>query len=208
MRRAPKRSLRLAALLLPRKREEVAPNLSFATVSELAADIAELIHAVEGLNVTVCDLNERGILLLPDNSIMLIDLDSVQFIDRRGLGYLSPLYTEECLAPELDPHRLNEVPRAADHVHYALAFLLFRVLMVGFEPYTGRRKDGAPNDLAEQSRNGSFAYSERVDSLAPPLRAPSIEVMSSELRNLFERTFVDGAREPAMRASASALSQF
>jgi DNA-binding helix-hairpin-helix protein with protein kinase domain len=139
--------------------------------------------------------------------VMLIDLDSVQFVDRHGVGYLSPLHTEEYLAPELDPATLNHRPRQPQADLYALAFLLFQLLMAGFEPYTGRRKDGQLNDLAQQSRDGAYAYGRKVTEIAPPRKAPPISVLSSELRGLFEQTFVDGARDPGRRASARTLEQ-
>lgn len=204
MKRAPFAPIRLARMLSVPSREQLAPNLSFQTVSEIGANLACLvgaIHAGPG-SVVLCDLNDRGVLLGPGGELMLADLDSAQFVDAAGVGYLSPLHTEDYLAPELVGLDLNGSPRERSSDDYSLAYLLFRTLMIGFSPYDGRRTDGQPADLAKHGAAGLYAYGAGASEIRPPSKSPSIDVLSADVKDLFERAFVAGAADPTARPTA------
>lgn len=206
MRRAPGKPLRVSALLSVGGREQRTPNLSFALTTSIAAGILRLADACHQLGVVFCDLNDRGILLADNQELWLIDLDSVQFLTPQGIGYLSGTFTPDYLPPEANPASFDQRPRTVAEDNYTLSYLAFRILMAGFEPYDGRRLDGQPVDLAEHARAGFYAYSSNGSPVKPPLRAPSVDVLSAEVARLFERTFVAGAADPSQRASAAELA--
>lgn len=207
MRRAPGKPLRLSALLSIGGREKHTPNLSFALTTKLAADVLRIAHACHALGIVLCDVNDRGILLADNRELWLIDLDSVQFAAADGTGYLSATHMPDYLAPESDPATFDSSPRTVAEDTYTLSYLAFRILMAGFEPYDGRRPDRRPVDLAEHAKSGFYAYSSNGSPVEPPLRAPSIGVLSPEVAGLFERTFVAGAVDPSIRTGTRELAQ-
>ena len=169
-----------------------------------ATNIASAVAAIHERGYCIGDLNESNILIAPNALISLIDCDSFQVPDHAaGKTYRSPVGKSEYLAPELNGRHLPDTDRTIATDSFALAVLLFQMLMEGTHPYQakGRLVENAPSTEAKILL-GHFAYVMRGKEIAPPDHAPPYEVLHPEMRKLFERCFTNGHDSPDQRPTA------
>ena len=169
-----------------------------------ATNIASAVAAIHERGYCIGDLNESNILIAPNALISLIDCDSFQVPDQAaGKTYRSPVGKSEYLAPELNGKHLPDTDRTIATDSFALAVLLFQMLMEGTHPYQakGRLVENAPS-TESKILLGHFAYTMRGKEIAPPDHAPPYEVLHPEMRKLFERCFTRGHRSPDQRPTA------
>ena len=166
-----------------------------------ATNIASAVAAIHEKGYCIGDLNESNILIAPNALVSLIDCDSFQVPDAAaGKTYRSPVGKGEYLAPELSGKHLPDVDRTIASDSFALAVLLFQLLMEGTHPYQakGRLVENAPNTEAKILL-GHFPYGMRGKEIAPPDHAPPFEMLHPEMRRLFERCFTRGHASPDHR---------
>lgn len=169
-----------------------------------ATNIASAVAAIHEQGYCIGDLNESNILIAPNALISLIDCDSFQVPDQSaGKTYRSPVGKSEYLAPELNGKHLPDTDRTIATDSFALAVLLFQMLMEGTHPYQakGRLVENAPSTEAKILL-GHFAYATHGKEIAPPDHAPPYEVLHPEMRKLFERCFTRGHGSPDQRPTA------
>jgi serine/threonine protein kinase/uncharacterized protein YecT (DUF1311 family) len=169
-----------------------------------ATNIASAVAAIHERGYCIGDLNESNILVAPNALISLIDCDSFQLSDSAaGKTYRSPVGKPEYTAPELSGKRLSDVDRTIASDSFALAVLLFQLLMEGTHPYQakGRLVENAPSTEAKILL-GHFPYGVRGKDIAPPDHAPPFEMLHPEMRKLFERCFARGHGIPDQRPTA------
>ena len=179
-------------------------GFTFKHLVTAATNIASAVAAIHEQHYCIGDLNESNILIAPNALISLIDCDSFQVPDSAaGKTYRSPVGKSEYLAPELNGKHLPDVDRTIATDSFALAVLLFQMLMEGTHPYQakGRLVENAPSTEAKILQ-GHFPYAMRGKEIAPPDHAPPYEVLHPELRKLFERCFTRGHGSPDQRPTA------
>ena len=169
-----------------------------------AYNIASAVAAVHNKGHRIGDLRDSNILVAPNSLITLIDCDSFQIMGRAGDVHPTRVGTGEYLPPELQSANFKSAP--VDRYHsdlFALAVLIFKLLMLGAHPFQARGtavKD-LPSTEAKIGR-GIYPYA-RSKGADPPEFAPDIRVLPPALRRLAERAFVDGHTKPERRPQAT-----
>ena len=195
-------------LLTPRKR--LFPDADWDFLIRAAESIAAAFAAIHARGTVVGDVNQGNVMVSARASVALIDCDSFQVT---VAGRCFP-----CLVgvPEFTPPELQQIPsfrnlvRTVNHDRFGLAVLLFYLLLMGKHPFAGRPLDDREMDLDEDIRHFRFAYGrgEAALRVAPPPFSPTLDVLSPELRELFEPRVHPGlgSRRPAAKRRAVARS--
>jgi TonB family protein len=169
-----------------------------------ATNIASAVAAIHEQGYCIGDLNESNVLIAPNALASVIDCDSFQVRDSvAGKTYRSPVGKPEYTAPELTGKRFEDVDRTIASDSFALAVLLFQLLMQGTHPFQakGRLVEDASSTEAKILL-GHFPYGSRGKEIAPPDHAPPFEILHPEIRKLFERCFKTGHARPDQRPTA------
>jgi serine/threonine protein kinase len=172
----------------------------------VSLNLASSVAALHEKGHCVGDMRETNILVAPNALLAIIDTDSFQVRDHRtGTVYYTRVATGEYLPPEL--HGMAFASSDHDRYHsdlFALAVLVFKLLMLGAHPYQARGPlvEDAPTTL-EKIRKGHFPYGVLRSDIHPPAYAPPYEVVPAAVRTLFARCFVEGHRNPSARPAAA-----
>jgi hypothetical protein len=167
-----------------------------------AHNLTSAVAAVHEQGHRVGDLRETNILVAPNSLVSLIDCDSFEIHGNGGVFY-TRVGSGEYLPPEL--HSVD-LASGIDRYHsdlFALAVLIFRLLMLGSHPYQARGAaiEDAPSIEAKIIR-GLFPH-KKGSRLAPPDFAPPFSVLQPRIRALFLRAFGEGHGNPELRPSAN-----
>jgi DNA-binding helix-hairpin-helix protein with protein kinase domain len=95
------------------------------------------------------------------------------------------------------------VDRLPEHDYFGLGVLIFRLLMEGYYPFTGRMKQAVQlNEPAQYYclKMGAFPYVSNP-VVSPPLMAPPFNILPREVRSLFLSCFVAGHKNLQARPS-------
>lgn len=169
-----------------------------------AYNLASCVAAIHERDYCIGDLNESNVLVQPTTPLTVIDCDSFQVQDSSsGKIWRCKVGKPEYTAPELLGKKYEDVDRTHETDCFALAIMIFQLLMEGFHPYqaTGSLVNNAPL-THDKIRQGIFAYSTSIKEIAPPPDAPSFDILHPEIRSLFLRCFDTGHKEPSLRPSA------
>lgn len=151
-------------------------------------------------NLAYCDLSGNNILVNENtdvNSVCMIDIDNIYI---PGADAVNVLGTSRYMAPEIltkqfDPDIFTD--------SYSLAVILFELLKTG-HPYIGDFiEDGTPEQMTEAYK-GLYPY---VDDPLNDLNRssqmlPSDVVFTTTLKELFQKTFIDGKENRISRIRA------
>ena len=182
-------------------------NVDAAFLLRVAHNIATTVGVIHDAGYVIGDLNESNIRVTSRGQVTFIDTDSFQ-VRSDGRLYVCSVAKREYLAPELVGKELQYVERDREHDHFALAVIVFQLLMDGRHPYAGVWPSGAgdPPPVEEWIRRGLFAYSAAcyVDGrrIEPPRAAPSFDKLDRRLQEYFKRCFDLGDRDPSRRPAA------
>jgi DNA-binding helix-hairpin-helix protein with protein kinase domain len=187
----------LEGYLSPAARSAAFPAATWLEALRAALSLAHLVADMHAASYVVGDLKAENLWIDAAGRIALCDVDSVQFSaagEIFGCTVGSPGYA----APELidKPGRLPD----PDSDAFALAVLIYRLLVGGVHPFHGVPRDGSPylglNDNILHGRArllGPAAVRVRPDTPLPAL-------LPRALRDLFRRCFdEDGRAAPARR---------
>lgn len=187
-----------------RSRQRHFPKADWAFLVRVARNLAACVHFVHEEGLVVGDLNESNVLVSQKGLVRLIDADSFQ-IERDGFLQTCDVGKGELLAPELQGRSLTGLRRTEQHDLFALAVLVFHLLVVGRHPFAGRPlqpKAGEPDvSLEESIRRGWYAFADPpIGPIFPP---PGLHLgwLPAEIREMFGEAFQVGA--PTHRPSAS-----
>lgn len=183
-------------IFIPQELERLYPEWTRRDLVDICLAFLRQVKALHGINILIGDINPNNVMLGKDKDVWIIDIDSVQVE-----GYPCPVGWDEFTAPEI----LGGVQglRTIDHERFAVAVLLFMIMMTGTFPYENSGSD----DTVQNIRSGLFpygydGYSER--ELQPPLRWLYVwSHLSHDLKRLFWNSFHrDGSRySPAERVT-------
>lgn len=184
-----------------RARLQKLPSFDYLYLVRTAYNLCAAVRAVHRGGCVIGDLNESNVLVSEQALVTLVDADSFQVQDpQTGRVYRSLVGKPEYTPPELQGCRFAEVDRRPEHDAFALAVLIFRLLMEGFHPFDGvYRGRGEPPRIDERIRRGYFPYARGNRVIDPSPNAPPFEILHPKLQKLFLRCFEEGFASPAAR---------
>ena len=120
-----------------------------ADLVKLCISILKRIRYLHNHNVLLGDINPNNIMFVSPDEVYFIDMDSCQY----G-GFPCRVGTEDYIAPELQGKDLGTVMRTQGSENFAVATLLFMILMNGKQPYAHQGSTQSAADI----RAGIFPY--------------------------------------------------
>jgi DNA-binding helix-hairpin-helix protein with protein kinase domain len=198
----------------PRRRAKALPRFDRRLAFQAAHNLAQIVGDLHAAGYVVGDLNESNVLVTENARISLIDIDSFQVrIPTAGtvVTYRSLVGKPEYTPPELQGVNFRSVDRSDEHDRFALAVLIFQLLMEGNHPFSVQwRGTGDPPTLERAIREGMYPYAPTTHPIQVPPGAPGIETLDVATADLFRQCFVTGHTRPDARptghAWASALA--
>ncbi|MBN1167055.1 MAG: hypothetical protein JXA44_07980 [Methanospirillaceae archaeon] len=182
------------------------PDSDRLMVYRIALSLAFVVHEIHAAGHCIGDLRETNIFANVSGSVILIDCDSFQVRDRDKKQVFScEVGTGEYLPPELLD--LDLARRRPDRYHadlYALAVLIFKLLMDGVHPFQAKGKMliSAPTTI-DKVRIGCFSFARPRRGISPPDYAPDYSQIPGPVAALFSRCFIDGYHVPSRRPGAA-----
>ena len=169
-----------------------------------AFNISSCLAAIHERGYCVGDINESNILVAPTTPLTIIDCDSFQVNEpSSNKVWRCKVGKVDYTAPEILDYRYEDINRTKETDCFALAIIIFQLLMEGFHPYaaSGKLVDDAPT-TRDKIRKGIFPYTSSMKGIAPPHDAPPFDILHPEIQTLFHRCFHIGHKDPAARPSA------
>jgi hypothetical protein len=125
------------------------PRWSRIELATLAISVLEPMLALHERNVILGDINPLNILVASEREVFFVDSDSYQIED-----FVCPVGTATFLAPDLLGRKLDGILRDFSHEYFAVATLVFMMLVPGKPPYS----HAGGGDPAENVRTRHFPY--------------------------------------------------
>ena len=129
--------------------ERCFPQWKKRDMVQLCVTLLEKISALHRCGVLLGDINPRNILVQSPTQVWLVDCDSYQV----G-GYPCPVGTVRFTAPEIQQRRFTTFLRTPGNEAFAVATLLFMLMLPGKSPYAQQGGD----DLGEAIQAMNFPY--------------------------------------------------
>ena len=186
----------------PRLRRITMPTFDDGYLYRTARNLAAAVGALHDRDYTVGDLNESNVLVTPRTLVTIIDTDSFQVRTRNRVGrtkiYPCPVGKIEYLPPELQSANLKKVERTPEHDRFALAVLIFQLLMDGSHPFRTRwTGKGDKPPIGDRIKKGWFPYRGSGPVTVQP--AVDMGILHPTIGDLMVRTFYFGHRNPEVR---------
>ncbi|HLJ35021.1 MAG TPA: hypothetical protein VKU38_15305, partial [Ktedonobacteraceae bacterium] len=193
------KSFPLLKIYNPRDRQRMNLSYTWEYLLSMAHNLAYLLEELHLKGYVVGDLNESNILVTPEAAVTLIDCDSIQVPKElqwweRLIFWRRPCFRctvgkPEYTAPELQGYSFSEVNRKPDHDNYALAVIIFLLLMEGRHPYAGVWKgQGEPPTQEQSMRARDFPYG-ASHMLTPAKRALPLDTLPPPVQKLMLQCF-------------------
>lgn len=195
-------------LLQPQQRAKQHGQLNHRHLYRTARNLAIALDAIHQKGYVVGDVNFKNALFNDDALITLVDCDSMQVTDSKGVVHHCLVGVPEYTPPELQGQNFATVTRTANHDAFGLAVLIFQLLMQGFHPFAGRPTAKAPD--VEQSH--IYCISQRIfpyldgQAFVPPKAAPALQCLPGVLRIMFERAFTQINNRPTPKEWATVIA--
>ncbi len=187
-------------------RQGEAPDFTWAYLVTAAENIASVIDSIHAKGYIVGDMNESNFFISSQALATIVDCDSMQVTTASGIFHCT-VAKPEYMAPELQGANLAREIRTEPQDNFALAVLIFHLLMEGFHPYSGKwNKAGEAPSIEERISRGDSPYGSSA-RISPSPGAPPIAILPAPIRELFVRAFYQGNRDPAKRPSAREWQQ-
>jgi serine/threonine protein kinase len=171
----------------------------------VALNIASAFQALHQKGYVIGDVNDRNVLINERGLATVIDTDSFQ-VPRKGGGWFRcGVCTGEFTPPELQKvTNFRQIDRREEHDLFGLGVLLFKVLMLGHHPFSGRTSDTSKQGwpLEVQIQKANFPFGPTQSPFTKPPAAPALDVLAPELGEMFVECFETGKRDPAARPRA------
>lgn len=161
-----------------------------------------ILHKIDLLNrngIILGDINPANILVVSPNEVCFVDCDSYQVAE-----YPCPVGTAHFTAPEAAGKNFGEFLRTQEMENFAIATLLFMIMLPGKPPYSAVGGTTPQKNIA----NGDFPYPHMgndVDNTPAGMWGFIWSHMSYKMRLAFYETFKKGEKHfaPKDRMSAS-----
>ena len=184
----------------PKDRKQDFPGFTWQYLHRTARNLASAVAAIHAKGYVIGDLNESNILVQPTAMVTLIDTDSFQVQSPQGQIFRCHVGKPEYVAPEIQGKNLSTLDRTEDHDRFALAVILFQLLMENCHPFAG---SGEPPELASRIRSGFFPYApDGSAATQPPSWSLPFAALHPEIQQRFYECFHDGHFNPHNRPPA------
>jgi rRNA-processing protein FCF1 len=140
--------------------EQNFPQWDRKNLVDLAITILRKIKALNELNIIIGDINPLNILIHSSQEIYFVDTDSYQIED-----FPCPVGTVNFTAPEIQGQHFAKFLRTQEHENFAIATLLFMILMPGKPPYS-QQGGGNPKELIKK-QDFSYPLGKQANRKAP-----------------------------------------
>lgn len=146
----------------PRIRRSEFPNFDWRYLHHTALNLAIAVHAYHAAGYVIGDLNSKNVLVNRDAMVTMVDADSIQVKTSTGKVMRCPVGTPDFTPPELQGIKLDSVDRTEYHDAFALAVMIFLLVMEGTHPFSGAPKDPSTSVAGPVYqyciKNGIFPY--------------------------------------------------
>jgi DNA-binding helix-hairpin-helix protein with protein kinase domain len=188
----------------PAARREIRPHFHHGSLLRTARNLAAVVRTLHECGYVLGDLNESNVLVTSQALVTLIDVDSFQVPGGDRL-YRCRVGRPDYTPPELQGASFADVDRLPQHDAFALATLIFQLLMQGVHPFAGTSEMGGEADsLSARIAAGCWPYAwQRASMLRPSPLAPPWFVLPPSVQELFHQCFEDAHNEPDLRPTAA-----
>jgi DNA-binding helix-hairpin-helix protein with protein kinase domain len=188
----------------PAARQEICPRFHHGSLLRTARNLAAALGTLHERGYVVGDLNESNVLVTPQALVTLLDVDSFQ-VPGRDRVYRCRVGRPEYTPPELQGVSFADVDRSPEHDAFALAVLIFQLLMQGVHPFAGTcTRGGEPDSIPARIAAGFWPYDwKRASPIRPSPHAPPWFVLPPSVQECLRSCFEDGHSEPALRPGAA-----
>jgi DNA-binding helix-hairpin-helix protein with protein kinase domain len=189
----------LFSYMHPEEREQRHPHITTKHIYVIAHNIAYAMEKIHAWRHTVIgDVNESNILVRNNLHVTFVDADSVQYTN--GRVYRCEVGKHEYVPPE---GRNAGGVISQEHDLFALAVLIFQLLMWNQYPFKGRMKINIdkPQLGLYLKDKGVFPYIDNPVA-GPPAKSMPYEWLEPEIRGAFKRTFISAFKAPSKRVTA------
>ncbi|MBX0299371.1 hypothetical protein K2F54_05195 [Cryobacterium sp. 1639] len=138
-----------STLMRPKRFRETYPNWSKADLVDVCISFLERVVYLHSLNVLLGDINPKNLMVEAKKTVWIIDADSWQLE-----GYPCPVGTAMFTAPTVKGDYADNL-RTMEEELFAVATMLFMVLITGQFPYSRAGTDG---DIPRLIKEGKFAF--------------------------------------------------
>lgn len=125
------------------------PNWTRLELVKTALNILEKIEYLHQKDIILGDINPQNIMINSYDDVYLVDTDSYQI-----KNFSCPVGTIEYTAPEIQGKKYSDFLRTKNQEYFAVATLLFTILMPGQLPYTAL----GSGTVQEAIKNKTFSY--------------------------------------------------
>jgi DNA-binding helix-hairpin-helix protein with protein kinase domain len=171
-----------------KSRAKILPGKDWSFLVRVARNLATCVHFVHDAGLVVGDLNESNVLVHGNAMVKLIDVDSFQ-VTVDGEVLTVDVGKSELTPPELQGRSLDGRVRSPNEDNFALAVLVFHMLVFGRHPYAGRPKVNAEYTLETCIEQGYYAYTSRRQVPITPPPHLDISWLPKNIREMFEDAF-------------------
>ena len=143
-------------LFNPRRFRSEFPTWTKADLVDVAISFLEKVSYLHSLNIVLGDINPKNLQVDADKNVWIIDADSWQ-LD----GFPCPVGTEMFSAPSAIGRRYPDFLRSIEDDRFAVATMLFMILITGQFPYA---RSGSDGDIVRLIKEGNFAFQYKENS--------------------------------------------
>lgn len=197
----PMKSHPLLKVYNPLDRSELGLDFTWEYLVVMAYNLSVAVQELHKRGYVIGDLNESNVLVTEEANVTLVDCDSMQVPGSSKFRFgpknyfLCTVGKPEYTPPELQGKNFSNVKRGKRHDNFALAVLIFLMLMEGRHPFAIRwLREGEPPTTAKSIKKKYFPYDPVVHKKYPhidfPLYAVPFGTLPREIRDLMLRCFV------------------
>ena len=188
----------------PSLRKQNAQHANYASLCKVAMNLAKALNELHGRGYVVGDINESNAYIVESDHVTLIDSDSFQVKDYQTTPdtiYRCVVGKPEYTPPELQGISFKTIDRAPFHDRFALAVVIYQLLMEGSHPFRGIYKGvGEPPKVETYISRGYFLHSESGNiPLKPTPTMVPWNSLHPNIKDLFVRCFDKGHTNPQSR---------
>ncbi len=151
------------------------------------------------------DMKPENILIKPNGLISIIDVDSVEIVEKGRVLFSAPVATPDYTPPEYTNTSQKNKPKTSEGDTFSLAVIFYRLLM-GIHPFTGtcRKPYDHLETLAEMIEHGLYPHSPKWQNCFEVVPPPhqKFHQLPPPVKKLFLQCFEIGFTQPQLRPSA------
>lgn len=197
------KSQELNTLINPSNRARQKIVLTTSDLYRLAHNICTVYRVFHAKDYVIGDINTKNIMVTNKAFITVVDCDSIQVRDSRARKvYPCKVGVREYTPPELIGKDFATTIREPHNDGFAIAVLVFQLLMQGHHPYSGIRPLHLPDVtdlLMHNAEQRIFPFVPKWQATcAPPRHAPDFQkVIPAPLQKMFVQAFTTNTRPTA-----------